>query len=73
MLTGSLPYQANDALAELRNLSRGIAPPILVDRGLDAAVEELAARSEVLTTVEAETGDLPHHVARPPISWSPRP
>lgn len=65
--------QANDALAELRNLSRGIAPPILVDRGLDAAVEELAARSEVLTTVEAETGDLPHHVARPPISWSPRP
>lgn len=55
--------QANDTLAELRNLSRGIAPPILVDRGLDAAVEELAARSEVLTTVDSETGDLPHHVA----------
>ncbi len=55
--------QASDTLAELRNLSRGIAPPILVDRGLDAAVEELATRSEVLTTVDAQTDALPHHVA----------
>lgn len=58
--------QTQDTLAELRNLSRGIAPPVLVDRGLEAALDELAARSEVLTTVscdEEATRGLPHHVA----------
>ena len=37
--------QAQEALEELRTLSRGIAPPILVDRGLPAAITALAARS----------------------------
>ena len=35
---------ARETLDELRNLSRGIAPPILADRGLAAAVAALAAR-----------------------------
>ena len=39
--------QAQEALDELRALSRGIAPPILVDRGLSAALAALAARSTV--------------------------
>jgi signal transduction histidine kinase len=39
--------QAKEALAELRSLSRGIAPPILTDRGLAAAVASLAGRSTV--------------------------
>ncbi len=39
--------QAREALDELRTLSRGIAPPILTDRGLAAAVSALAARSTV--------------------------
>ena len=39
--------QAQEALEELRTLSRGIAPPILVDRGLPAAVTALAARSTI--------------------------
>ncbi|MEY9928638.1 signal transduction histidine kinase [Catenulispora sp. GP43] len=39
--------QAREALEELRTLSRGIAPPILVDRGLPAAVTALAARSTI--------------------------
>ena len=39
--------QAQEALDELRALSRGIAPPILVDRGLPAALAALAARSTV--------------------------
>lgn len=30
--------QSREALAELRALSRGIAPPILADRGLEAAL-----------------------------------
>ncbi|GAA4897589.1 sensor domain-containing protein [Tessaracoccus lubricantis] len=56
--------QTAETLAELRNLSRGIAPPVLVDRGLNAALEELAARSEVLTTVDGAAGNLPEHIAR---------
>jgi signal transduction histidine kinase len=45
-----------EALRELRDLARGIRPPILADRGLDAAVATLAAASpldvQVLTSVE---------------------
>ncbi|MGL5826148.1 MAG: sensor histidine kinase [Nocardioides sp.] len=36
-----------DALAELRALSRGIAPPILTDRGLNAALLAVVGRSPV--------------------------
>lgn len=41
--------QTRDTLAELRALSRGIAPPILVDRGLPSALAALAGRSIVPT------------------------
>lgn len=52
-----------DTLAELRQLSRGIAPPVLVDRGLEAAIMESAARSVVPVTVYADLPqDLPDHV-----------
>ncbi|MEZ0492688.1 sensor histidine kinase [Kineococcus sp. TBRC 1896] len=37
--------RARGTTEELRALSRGIAPPLLVDRGLQAAVEELLQRS----------------------------
>ena len=46
--------QTQEALEELRALSRGIAPPVLVDRGLREAVSALAARSTV--PVELDTG-----------------
>ncbi|MDM4720952.1 sensor histidine kinase [Micromonospora sp. WMMA1363] len=36
--------QTRDTLAELRALSRGIAPPVLVDRGLPSALAALAGR-----------------------------
>ncbi|HEX7744888.1 MAG TPA: sensor histidine kinase [Micromonosporaceae bacterium] len=39
--------QARDTLAELRALSRGIAPPILVDRGLPSALAALAERGVI--------------------------
>lgn len=39
--------QTRETLAELRALSRGIAPPVLVDRGLPSALAALAARSTV--------------------------
>lgn len=39
--------QAQETLEELRALSRGIAPPVLADRGLRAALSALAARCVV--------------------------
>jgi signal transduction histidine kinase len=39
--------QAKETLDELRGLSRGIAPPVLTDRGLPAALTTLASRSSV--------------------------
>jgi signal transduction histidine kinase len=45
--------QTQEALEELRALSRGIAPPILVDRGLREALTALAARSTVPAQLDA--------------------
>lgn len=44
--------QSQEALAEIRTLSRGIAPPILTERGLQAAITALASRGTVPTTVD---------------------
>jgi signal transduction histidine kinase len=52
--------EATAAIRELRDLARGIAPPVLADRGLVAAAESLASRST--TNVEV-VGHLDH---RPP-------
>ena len=46
--------QSKEALEELRALSRGFAPPILLDRGLVAALESAAVRSPLPTTVVSE-------------------
>jgi signal transduction histidine kinase len=46
--------QSQDALAEIRTLSRGIAPPILAEQGLEAAITALAARCTIPTSVEVE-------------------
>jgi signal transduction histidine kinase len=50
------------ALAELRDLVRGIHPPVLADRGLAAAVRALALDSPLRVTV---TGDLPGRLPAP--------
>ncbi|MDO4888457.1 MAG: sensor domain-containing protein [Actinomycetaceae bacterium] len=55
--------QTQETLQELRQLSRGIAPPILIERGLGGAVGEAAARSIIPVTVRIEAADLPLHVA----------
>ena len=47
--------EAHHAIAELRDLARGIVPPLLADRGLVAAVESLAARYGLGTAIEADT------------------
>src|SRR5215207_283715 len=46
--------QSQEALAEIRTLSRGIAPPILAEQGLGAAVTALAARGSVPTSVDVD-------------------
>jgi signal transduction histidine kinase len=51
--------EATAANAELRDLARGIAPPVLSDRGLAAAVEALGTRAPIPVTVDA-------HLARRP-------
>lgn len=50
---------AHEALDELRDLARGIRPPVLQDRGLAAAVSELAMRSPLDVRVEADLPRLP--------------
>jgi signal transduction histidine kinase len=59
-IVGQAHEQAKEALAELRNLVRGMHPPVLTDRGLDAALSGLAALSPVPVTVRVDTA------ARPP-------
>jgi signal transduction histidine kinase len=49
-----------EALQELRDLARGIYPPVLADRGVGAALETLADRSPLPTSLSVELG------ARPP-------
>jgi signal transduction histidine kinase len=49
--------ESKQALAELRELARGIHPRILTERGLPAAIRSLAERAPVPVTVEAAEGD----------------
>ncbi len=46
--------QTRETLDELRALSRGIAPPILMDRGLQAALTALAGRSTVPVDLDTQ-------------------
>ena len=43
---------AKEAIVEMRHVARGIVPPILADRGLEAALPALAARAAVPVSVE---------------------
>ncbi len=50
---------AKTALVELRSLVRGVHPPVLSDRGLDAALSGLAAICPVPVTVQVEVARRP--------------
>ena len=54
--------QSREALEELRALSRGFAPPLLLDRGLVAALESLVDRAVIPTTL---VDRVPSHVTVP--------
>jgi signal transduction histidine kinase len=48
--------EAKNALAELRDLARGMRPAMLAERGLDEAVRALAARASLATSVSVDAG-----------------
>jgi signal transduction histidine kinase len=50
---------ATAAIRELRELARGISPPVLTDRGLEAAVRSLAQRSGAEVAVSGELARRP--------------
>jgi signal transduction histidine kinase len=58
-IVGQAHEQAKEALTELRNLVRGMHPPVLTDRGLDAALSGLAAISPVPVTVRVDVAVRP--------------
>jgi signal transduction histidine kinase len=66
-LVAEAMQQAREALEELRALSRGFAPPILLDRGLVAALDSAATRSPIPTHIENELpsdAELPQEIER---------
>ncbi|MEO6533590.1 MAG: sensor histidine kinase [Pseudolysinimonas sp.] len=56
-LLGEAMQQSKDALEELRALSRGFAPPLLLDRGLVAALDSMASRSSIPVKFVAEVAE----------------
>jgi signal transduction histidine kinase len=50
----ALQTDATSALEDLRDLARGIYPPLLADKGLAAALEAQARKAAVPTTVQAD-------------------
>jgi signal transduction histidine kinase len=58
-LVGDAHAELQRAIAELRNLARGIHPAVLTDRGLDAALSALAARSIVPVRLDVRLADRP--------------
>jgi signal transduction histidine kinase len=53
-LLAALQTETGDALENLRDLARGIYPPLLADKGLVAALESQVRRSIVPVTIEAD-------------------
>ena len=53
-MIGELQADASGALENLRDLARGIYPPLLADLGLTAALSAQASKSAVPVTVEAD-------------------
>jgi len=51
--------EAKRVLAELRDLVRGIHPAVLADRGLDAAISAVAARSPIPVRVDVQLDERP--------------
>ncbi|MEP6758188.1 MAG: histidine kinase [Actinomycetota bacterium] len=53
-MVSDLQADANDALEQLRDLARGIYPPLLADQGLGPALQAQARKASVPTVVRSE-------------------
>jgi signal transduction histidine kinase len=53
-LVGQLKVEVDEALETLRDLARGIYPPLLADRGLASALEAQARKATLPVTVRGE-------------------
>ena len=53
------PAEAMQAITELRDLTRGLHPPVLTDRGLDAAISAVAARAPLPVRVDVRVEPRP--------------
>jgi signal transduction histidine kinase len=53
-LVGQLKADADEALERLRDLARGIYPPLLADKGLAAAVEAVARKATVPVAIDPD-------------------
>jgi signal transduction histidine kinase len=53
-MAGELQARVNDALDDLRDLARGIYPPLLADKGLVAALQAQARKAPLPTSVDAD-------------------
>jgi signal transduction histidine kinase len=53
-LLTDLQSETNETLEDLRDLARGIYPPLLADKGLSAALESQARKSAIPVRVEAD-------------------
>jgi signal transduction histidine kinase len=53
-ILGQIEAETQTALQDLRDLARGIYPPLLADRGLVAALEAQSRKASVPVSVEAE-------------------
>jgi signal transduction histidine kinase len=54
----------DDAVTDIRRMVQGIVPPLLAERGLRTAVEELAAQAPIPVTLDSDPSELeaPAHV-----------
>jgi signal transduction histidine kinase len=53
-MLADLQTETTQAIEDLRDLARGIYPPLLADKGLVAALEAQARKGSIATSVEAE-------------------
>jgi signal transduction histidine kinase len=54
-MLGDIQRDAEAALEDLRDLARGIYPPLLADQGLGAALEAQARKAPIPVTIEVAT------------------
>lgn len=58
-LVAQAHQEAKDSITELRNVVRGVHPAVLTDRGLDAALSAIAARSPVPVRLDVDVQQRP--------------